>query len=129
MQYRVVTDDRADAALWYIASARLIDAFAAIPGSRVVARYDVRTAAEAAHTDALENDIVHQLCALGGERMAETMYIRWGETQLFFDPAMPPALKDLLFEFNTIRQPAAVVELPPGDPQLNVSAPVTGLCP
>jgi hypothetical protein len=128
MPYRVVADDRADAALWYVATTRLIDAFAALPGAKVVARFDVRSADVVAHSDDLERKIISGLCAAGGEPLADVMYIRWGETRVLFDPATPPAVKSMLFEFNAIRQPAAVVELPPGGVPLETSAPVTGLC-
>jgi hypothetical protein len=128
MPYRVVADEHADAALWYVASKRLIDRFAAMPDAKVIARYDVRTPTEAIHSDDLERQIIAGLCAAGGEKAAEAMYLRWGETRVLLDPSTPPLVHSLLYEFTALRQPAAVIQLPPGAPAIDIQAPVTGLC-
>jgi hypothetical protein len=128
MSHRVINDVQADAALWYVASARLIDRFAAVPGAKVIARYDVRTPAEATRSDELERQIVAGLCADGGEKAAEVMYLRWGETRVLFDPSTSPRVHSLVYEFTALRQPAAIIQLPPGAPAIDLEAPVTGVC-
>jgi hypothetical protein len=112
MPFRVVADAQADARLWYVASAPLLDAFMKAPGARLVARVDIRTPAEVARSNQLERTIITKLCAAGGESLAEVLYSRWGFIHLVFGYDIPADVKPMLDELGAIHQPAGLVELP-----------------
>ncbi len=114
MAYRVVTDEHADHALWYVSTQPLIDAFAAAPGAQVLATADVRTAGERQRSDTALAEVLRILCSTGHAADVPTLYHRWGVTVLAFQQGMPAALAAPLSTYTDLRQPAAVVELPAG---------------
>jgi hypothetical protein len=129
MQHRVVVAADADAALWYVATDPLIDAFAAVPGAVVVAEYDPRTAAEVARSEVLERKILDVLCAEGGVDVARLMYVRGGRTTLTFLSSPPAGVHEMLEELNGLGQATAVVRLDPAVPGYDVRVPSPLVCP
>jgi len=124
MPFRVVADDRADSTLWYVAGTKAIEALASLPGAVVRAQADVRSPDDVKRSEALETQLMKELCDTGHGDLRRLLFSRWGYTTLAFSPGVSPEAKQLLDEYTALRQPAAVVELPVGvsgyglDPQL-----------
>jgi hypothetical protein len=114
MPFRVVSDQQAGSTLWYVATNPVIDAFAELPGAVVRASVDVRTDAEMQRSDQLETELLQTLCASGREDLRPLLFARWGHTGLSLVPDLPADALSLLLQYDALRQPAAVVELPVG---------------
>jgi hypothetical protein len=114
MPFRVVTDQQADATLWYVATAPAIAAFTALSGATVRASFDVRSAAEAQRSEQVETELLQMLCAAGRSDLRPLLVARWGYTVLDLLPDLPPDAFTLLQALKELRQPAAVIELPVG---------------
>jgi hypothetical protein len=114
MPFRVVDDDHADATLWYVATTPAIDAFSALPGAAVQAWFDVRSDADVKRSDQLEAKLLQALCDAGRPDLRPLLFARWGHTALDLLPDLPPAAAPILKQYNNLRQPAAVIELPVG---------------
>ena len=65
MPFRVVSDQQADATLWFVASEPVIAAFSELPGATVRASFDVRSPDEVRRADRLEAELLQMLCAAG----------------------------------------------------------------
>ena len=114
MPFRVVSDERADSTLWYVASNPAIAAFTALPDAIVRASFDVRSAREAQRSDQLEAQLLQVLCSAGRDDLRHLLFTRWGHTLLTFMPDLPPEAATLLQQYSDLRLPAAVIELPIG---------------
>ena len=69
---------------------------------------------EAQRSDELEADLLQMLCTAGRADLRPLLFARWGHTVLKLMPDLPPDIRPLLKQYNDLRQPAAVIELPVG---------------
>lgn len=109
--HRVVAGD-ADGSLWLVTSQRMIDHFASLDGAEVVARADVRTAAEARRSAEVESELIGRLCAMGRADLVGTLARRWGYTVLVLDESLPDEVTALVADLIELGQVAAIIELP-----------------
>lgn len=128
MPFRVVSDQQAGATLWYVASTPVIDAVSALPGAVVMAYVDVRTAAEVKRSDQLETEVSQALCDMGRPELRSLLFSRWGQTALDDLPELSSDANRLLRQYNDLRLPAAVVELPVGVNGYDITVPPLPAC-
>jgi hypothetical protein len=114
MPFRVVSDERADSTLWYVATNPVIGAFAALPDAVVRASFDVRSPMEVQRSEQLEGELLQALCDEGRPELRPLLFVRWGHAALSLVPDLPPEATSLLKQYDTLRQVTAVIELPVG---------------
>lgn len=124
MPFRVVSDSSADSTLWYVATKPVIGAFTALPGAVVRASFDVRSPLEVQRSEQLETELLQVLCDEGRPELRQLLFVRWGHAALSLVPDLPPEAISLLKQYDTLRQVAAVVELPVGVDGFAVTTPV-----
>ena len=78
------------------------------------ASFDVRSVAEVQRADRLEADLLQMLCAAGRADLRPLLFARWGHTVLKLLVDLPPDVRPVLQDYNDLRQPGAVIELPIG---------------
>ena len=89
MPFRVVSDQQADATLWFVASEPAIAAFSELPGATVRASFDARSPDEAQRADRLEAELLQMLCTAGRTDLRPLLFARWGHTVLKLMPDLP----------------------------------------
>lgn len=128
MPFRVVSDQQAGSTLWYVASTPVIDAVSALPGAVVMAFVDVRTPAEVKRSDQLEGQLAQALCDMGRPELRSLLFSRWGHAALDDLPGLSATADRLLRQYNDLRLPAAVVELPVGVNGYDIATPPLPAC-
>jgi hypothetical protein len=112
--HRVVDEASADGDLWYVSGQPVIDAYAALPGARIVAQFDPRNPEQARRSDTLLSQLLAELCAAGRDDLRHELFVRWGFARTSFGSTTPASVKPLVDELIALRQPTAVVLTPVG---------------
>jgi hypothetical protein len=113
-QFRVVTDDSADAQLWFLAGTPLIQVATSTSGVELLATYDPRSGPQVQRAAQLEAEVVAMMCAAGRPDWIDALSARWGFTVLALSSEVPAELKRAVDALGALRLQTAVVRTAPG---------------
>lgn len=118
---RVMPEETASAVLWVVTGQPAIDAFRARTDSTELGFFDQRNPAEAVRSDALRAELVQRLDELGLHCLVPTLDTQYGLAPLVIGNApVPPDVRTIAAEYNTIGLPAAVFSVPTFSPGYDV---------
>lgn len=118
---RVMPESTATAVLWVVTGQKAIDAFRARTDSTELGAFDQRSPAEATRSDALRAELIRRLDALGLHCLVPTLDTQYGLAPLVIgDAPVPPDVRAIAAEYNTIGLPAAVFSVPIFSPGYDV---------
>ena len=119
--FRVQPEDSAASVLWLVVGDRAIDEFARRGDAVLLTRFDPRTPAEAARSDAVRAELDRRFNETGRRDLIDKLDIQYGTTQVRFFEHLPDDLQQLVVEYNDLRSPGAIFEVPPFAPLFTLS--------
>ncbi len=119
--FRVQAEETASTVLWYISGDRSIAKFAERADAVLLASFDPRSAADQARSDEVRALIESRLTELGRAELIRRLDEQYGTTQIRFFEKLPADVVDLVTEYNDLREPGAVFEVPTFAPLFTAS--------
>lgn len=118
LPHRVMSESEADAIVWVVTGDPSIADTSALPGARIIARTDPRSADDVARSDALRQDIEAALVDIGRADLVPRLDEQYGVSQVMVElDSSPEASSELmadLEEYRDLRLPTAVIIVPVG---------------
>jgi hypothetical protein len=117
LPFRVLDDDETDADLWVVSGQRAIDEMRARSDARELGAFDPRSPAEQQRSAELLAEIDAGFCVAGRPDLVPRVDEQYGLSSLLLsDVGLPDAVRPLLDEYQALRLPSAVFEVPMGAP-------------
>jgi hypothetical protein len=110
--YRVMPEETANSVLWFVSGDISIDKFAARPGAVLLAEFDPRSPADQQRSTEVRAQIEARFIQLGRTELISKLDEQYGTTQIRFFEDLPPDAIALVEEYNDLRVPGAVFEVP-----------------
>ena len=110
--FRVQPEETASTVLWYISGDRSIAKFAGRDDAVLLASFDPRSPADRGRSDQVRAMIESRLTELGRAELIPRLDEQYGTTQIRFFEQLPADVIDLVTEYNDLREPGAVFEVP-----------------
>ena len=110
--FRVQPEETASTVLWYISGNRSIAKFAGRDDAVLLASFDPRNTADRARSNEVRALIESRLSELGRAELIPRLDEQYGTTQIRFFERLPPDVIDMVTEYNDLREPGAVFEVP-----------------
>ena len=110
--FRVQSEETANAVLWFVTGEISIARFMARSGAERLAAFDPRSPSEQRRSDVVRAEIEGRLEQLGRADLIEQLDEPYGTANIRFFVDLPTDLHDLVVEYNDLRVPGAVFEVP-----------------
>jgi hypothetical protein len=110
--HRVFPEESVGSVLWYITGDVSIQSFGTRPGATLLATFDPRSPEEQQRSSAARAELERRFTDMARPDLIERLDEQYGTTQIRFFEDLPQDLLDLVEEYNDLRVPGAVFQVP-----------------